>query len=211
MSVSTPGQGGTVPAKLAVVGQFTADRERLLIRGISPKEIRDRYFAAERTADGRIKAIDHGDNSVVGRSKADPYARIFGSELVMWDLFAAWWDWPKQSLGESERIAGRECTLVRSQTDVAASPVREVVSCVDLDGRLSLRTQFFGNKHQLIRTIMVEKTIRKEFGLKAAKRLSITGEGGTTSEVEIYGGDEHYAVSADTFTVLDSGSSIDQQ
>jgi hypothetical protein len=203
MSVSTTVAGAARTLKIAVIGQFTSERERLLVRGISPPEIRNRYFAAGRSADGRIRAIEYGENFADGHAETNPFAKLFGSELVLWDMFGAWWDWPRQLEGEMERSSGRDCTLVRSESDAAPSPIREVISCIDLDGRLSLNTQLFGSRHTLVRTIAVQKTMRKDSGFKAAKRLTVAGAGGAVSEIEVYSGDEHYAVPAETFASLD--------
>jgi hypothetical protein len=203
MNVSTTVAGASRVLKISVVGQFLAGRERLLIRGISPPEIRNHYVAAERSADGQIRAIEYGENIADGHGEANPFARLFDSELVLWDMFGAWWDWPSQIQRETEKSAARDCTQVRSLVDAVTSPIREVISCVDLDGRLSLTTQLFGNRHMLIRTISVEKTIRKDSGWKAAKRLTITGADGSASEIEVYSGDEHYAVPPETFARLE--------
>jgi hypothetical protein len=189
--------------KVAVIGQFSAERGRLLIRGISPDRVRNRFFAAERRADGGIRPITYGEQISSGIAEIDPFTKLFDSELVMWDMFGPWWSWPKQSLGGTEQIAGHDCTIVRSQSDAAASPIREVISCVDKNARLSLRTQLFDGKHTLIRTISVEQTMRKEFGVMAAKKMLITGADHSVTEVEVYSGDEHYAITADTFSSLD--------
>jgi len=203
MSVSTAVAGVPHTLKIAVVGQFTDERERLLIRGISPPEIRNRYVAAERSADGRITAIAYGENFAADHAEADPFAKLFGSELVLWDMFGAWWDWPRQTQGDLEASGGRDCIPVRSVSDAATAPIREVQSCVDPGGRLALKTQLYGSRHMLLRTISVEKTMRKDSGLKAAKRLTVAGVGASVSEIEVYSGDEHYAVPADTFARLE--------
>jgi len=211
MSISTSGTGESKSLKIAVVGQFLGDRERLLVRGISPKEIRNRFFAAERSADGRIRAIEYGENSAHMATEVDPFAGLFGSEMVLWDMFGIWWDWPKQSLGETERIAGRDCTPLHSQSNIATVPIREVVSCVDQDGRLSLKTQLFDGRHLLLRTIFVGRTMRRDSGTKAAKRLRITGQGGAVSEIDVYDGDEHYSISPETFAALESAPPVGKQ
>ncbi|HXU92597.1 MAG TPA: hypothetical protein VFP33_02975 [Gallionella sp.] len=191
-----------MPFKIAVIGQIGNEKQRLLIRGISPDAVRNRYFAAEKTADGRIRAIEYGEGSA-GVAETSPTERLFDSGLVVWDMFGPWWNWPKQELGGTERIAGRECTLVRSQTDAVNAPIREVVSCVDKDARLSLRTQLFDRRHAIIRTISVERTMRKESGAMAAKKLSVTDADKAVTEIEVYSGDEEYLIGADTFTKLD--------
>ncbi len=204
MNISTVKPDGRRSAsfKLAVIGQFAADRQRLLIRGISPDKVRHRFFAAERSAEGRIRSIEYGESSSDDIAEVHPLTKLFDSDLVIWDMFGSWWSWPKQSLAGTEQIAGRNCTLVRSQSDAAISPIREVVSCVDRDARLSLRTQLFDSRRALIRTISVEQTMRKESGLMAARRMSIVGADNSLTEVDVYGGDEHYLIAADAFAPL---------
>ncbi|HEX5363059.1 MAG TPA: hypothetical protein VFW59_02225 [Gallionella sp.] len=191
-----------MPFKLAVIGQIDAKRQRLLIKGISPDMVRNRFVVAERNADGRIRAIGYTEPSAADIGKVDPTAPLFDSGLVLWDMLAPWWEWPRQNMGETEQIAGRSCTLVRSQTDENFSPIREVISCVDEKARLSLRTQLFDRRHTLIRTISVKQTMRKDSGALAAKKLTITDH--AVTEVEVYSGDEHYQVTADTFAQFDA-------
>ena len=190
--------------KAAVIGQFGPDRQRLTIRGISPEQVRNRSLIAERSNDARIKVIEYGVQSGDG----NPYGNLFDSGIVLWDMFSPWWDWPKQQLRGRDRLAGHDCTVISSQSDADNSPIREVVSCVDPDTKLSLRTQLFDSRHALIRTISVGQVIRKQSGYGAAKRLSIVSADNSLTEVEVYGGDEHYAITAATFAPLDSQSSI---
>lgn len=199
--VTQPDGRRSAPFKIAVIGQVSADRQRLLIRGISPERVRGRFAAAERTADGRIRALAYEEPSAA--RKADPFARLFDSGMTLWDMFGAWWSWPGQESGGIERIAGRECTLVRSRGG-DAGPVREVATCVDRDARLALKTQLFDRRQRLLRTLAVERTMRKESGALGAKKLLITESGGTITEIEVYGGDEQYLVTDDTFAVLDA-------
>lgn len=207
MQVATIAANGrrAMPFKLSVVGQVGKDRQRLRIRGISPDKVRGRYVATERNADGRIRAIQYGESPSGSVEKADPAARLFDSGLVLWDMFGAWWNWPQQSIEGSDKIDGRACTLVRSRTDDGASPVREVLSCVSGDAKLSLRTQLYDRRHALLRTIAVKQTMRKESGALAAKKLTVTEADRTVTEVEVYSGDEYYLVDADTFALLDNG------
>ena len=75
MSVAVIGVDGARahPVKLAVIGRFTEKSQRLLVRGISPEAVRERYVAAERAEDGAIRAIGYrsADPNAV---PADPYA-----------------------------------------------------------------------------------------------------------------------------------------
>lgn len=205
MEVATIAANGrrALPFKLSVVGQVGKDRQRLRIRGISPDKVRGRYVAAERNADGRIRAIQYNEAGNI--EKTDPAAGLFDSGLVLRDMFGEWWNWPQQSIEGTDRIDDRACTLVRSRTDDGASPVREVLSCVNADAKLSLRTQLYDRRHALLRTIAVKQTMRKESGALAAKKLAITEADRTVTEVEVYSGDEHYLVDAGTFAPLDSG------
>jgi hypothetical protein len=206
MSVATVlPNGRRLPnCKLAVIGQFGVESERLLIRGISPDKVRDLFFAAERRADGEIRSMAFAGNAAARGAQTDPFANVLQSGLTMWDMLSPWWNWQKQELGGTERIAGSDCSIVRSQADSAAAAIREVVSCVDRDAGLSLRTQLFDGRHALIRTIFVVQTVRRESGATAARRLLITGAGNTTTEIDLYSGDEHYRVPADTFVPLDA-------
>ena len=189
--------------KLAVIGQSGADGERLLIRGISPDRVRDLFFAAERRADGEIRSIAFAGDAASRSAQADSFANLLGSGLSLWDLLSPWWNWQQQEFGGTERIGGRDCSIVRSLSDSPASAIREVVSCVDRDAGLALRTQLFDGRHALVRTIFVVQTMRRESGATAARRLLITGVGNATTEIDFYSGDEHYRVPADAFVPLD--------
>jgi hypothetical protein len=212
MNLSTVQPDGrrSPPLKLAVIGQLSTERERLLFRGISPDKVRNRFFAAEKRANSEIRSIAYGEHVSGSLVEATPFTKVFDSDLVIWDMFAPWWHWPKQSLGGTEQIAGHDCTIVRSQSDAGISPIREVISCVDENARLSLRTQLFDGQHALVRTISVEQTMRKESGVMAAKRMSIKGVDNSITEVEVYSGDEHYRITADTFSSFDSRPTINQ-
>lgn len=186
------------PLKLAVIGQVSSDRQRLLIRGISPEPVRNRSYTVERSSDGRIRAVDSE------HAGFDVSARMFDSGLVAWDMLSPWWGWPKQFLEGTEQINGRECQKLRSVTDDEKSPVREVESCVDQQARLSLRTRLFDSRHVLIRTTTVEKVMRKgDGGAMAAKKLVIREGGKMLTDIEVYAGDEQYEITADTFAALD--------
>jgi len=189
--------------KFAVIGQVGKNRQRLLIRGIAPKQIRNRHIAAERDSDGPIRAISYENTAINVSAGLDPASRLFGSGMVLWDLFAPWWNWSRQEwIGN--RLSGENgCTAIHSQTGGNAL-VREVVSCVDRDAKLSLNTQLFDREHKLLRTIAVERTMRKTSGKLAAKKLTITERDGTVTEVEVYSGDENYVITADTFAALDA-------
>jgi negative regulator of sigma E activity len=182
------------PVKLAIIGQSDATRRRLLLRGIAPETVRGELRLAEYRA-GCLHAVD-------GQGAADPFAPLFNTSLVAWDMLSPWWDWPRQSLAGNDRVAGRACTLVRSRNDDKDAPIREVLSCVDANAGLSLRTQLFDGKGALVRSVAVVATMRKESGLLAAKKVAIAA-GDKLSEAETYSGDEHYEVPADAFAKLE--------
>jgi hypothetical protein len=77
-----------LPFKVAIIGQIDAARERLVIRGIAPERIRNRFIAAERRDAGPIRAVAYRESPAAGRAQADPFLPIFDSNLVVWDLFA---------------------------------------------------------------------------------------------------------------------------
>jgi hypothetical protein len=190
------------PFKLAVIGQITADKQRLLLRGISPESIRNHSYAAGRGVNGRIKALENHASREY--RDASPHAQLFDSGLVLWDMFSPWWGWPKQMLDGTEQIAGHVCLILRSVSNDENSPVREVESCVDPQAKLSLRTRLFDAQHILIRTTLVKQFMRRgESGVSVAKKLAITDAGRMLTEIEIYAGDEQYQISADTFAILD--------
>lgn len=177
--------------KLSLVGRFEPDRRSLAIRGIAPE-----------TVNGQIMVIDHaaGCTRAADRSgSVDPFAELHGSGLAAWDLVAPWLDWQQQSLGGGDRVAGRECTVLRSRND--DGPIREVRSCVDTEAGLTLRTRLFDAQGRLLRSIQVLATTRKESGALAARRIAIT-RGDRHTELEAYSGDEHYEVPADAFALV---------
>jgi negative regulator of sigma E activity len=186
--------------KIAVIGQFEPERSRLSIRGIAPEAIRGQPLTAEYRA-GCLRAA--------GRDgAADPFALLFGTPLVVWDMLTPWWDWPEQTHIGNDQVAGRACTVIRSRSKTNAAPVREVQSCIDAEAGLSLRTRFFDAKGQLLRTAQVLTTFRAESGRLAAKKISITPAGQQATTLETYSGDEHYEVPADTFVPLERQQAI---
>jgi hypothetical protein len=194
------------PLKLAVIGQSGRERERLLIRGIAPAAVRNRVIAAERGADGEIRAVIDGTSGGGRPVPADPFMTLFDSGLVLWDLFGPWWGWPIQTLGDTQRLGGHDCIGIRSRTDAGTAVIREVESCIDRADRLALRTQLYDDRRTLIRTISVEESMHYEVGAVAARRLSIAGADQALTEIEVYSADPHYAIAADTFAVLDAAA-----
>jgi hypothetical protein len=197
------------PFKVAVIGQMSADNQRLLVRGISPDAVRGRYVAAGRGSDGHINAVAY--RTADKYAAVDPNARLFNSGLVAWDMFTPWWSWSQQTLGGTDQINGRECRKIRSATDDASGSVREVESCVDLTAKLSLRTRLYDNRHALLRTTTVAAVMHKgDGGRLIAKKLVITDASHTRTEVEVYAGDDQYEISAETFAVLDHPTRVEQ-
>lgn len=198
------------PLKLAVIGQIFADRQRLVIRGISPEAARNRSYAVERGSDGRIRGVE--SRAAGEQNEFDPHARMFDSGLVAWDMLSPWWGWPKQILEGTEQIDGRDCLNLRSVTDDEKSPISEVESCVDIQAKISLRMRLYDKRHVLIRTTLVKQVIRKgDSGAVAAKKLAIRDAAKMLTDIEVYAGDEQYEITADTFAALDKLTHNEQQ
>jgi hypothetical protein len=189
------------PFKLAVIGQMSAGRQRLLLRGIAPETVRDRFVAAQRGSDGKIRVVSY--RAAKQPEEIDPQDKLFDSGLSAWDMFTPWWDWPKQFLQGKDRVGGRECEKIQSSTDEQDSAVREVESCVDKQAGISLRTRLFDAHHVLLRTTSVSSVMRKDNGAQAAKKIAITDAGKIRTDIEVYAGDEEYQVTAETFSALD--------
>ncbi len=197
------------PFKVAVIGQMQADRQRLLVRGISPATVRNHYFAAEKNTAGVIRAIAYAEQADGVAMPAQ--TNLFDSGMIIWDMLSPWWDWPKQTLGELEQVAGHACTVVTSQTPTDDFQVAEVVSCIDQEARLSLRTRLFDKRHRLIRTFTVEHMMRTASGAMAAKGVTITETDHSRTEIEVYSGDENYLISPETFARLDALLPVQKQ
>jgi len=191
------------PFKVAVIGQLLDDRQRLLVRGISPESVRNHYYAAERAADGNIRAIAYSEQPATDSTEISSQTRLFDSGMVLWDMLSPWWDWPKQTLGTAGQFIGHGCTTVVSHAP-ADSPIGKVSSCVERDEKLSLRTQLFDKQNKSSRTLNVERMMKMESGAMAAKKLSITETDNTRTEIEVYSGDENYFINTATFSRLDA-------
>jgi len=193
----------SAPIKVAVIGQVNADRQRFLVRGISPEAIRNRYIATMKNAAGSITAFEYGPDEAGRPVSLDLFAGIFKTDFVIWDLFGAWWDWPYQTDEGFGEVHGRRCLSIRSRP-AAVLLVKEVVSCVDREHAVALSTQLYDTQNRLRRTILVEKLMRRNSGAGVtAKRITIVDEHGAHSEIEVYGGDEQYQVSPETFGALE--------
>jgi hypothetical protein len=205
MKISSAGPDGkqSAPFKIAVVGQIDSQRERLAISGISPPSVHGHSYAAEKTADGRIRVVEYGTRFPADLTEIEPTTRVFGSGLVVWDMLAPWWHWPKQISGGADHIDGRDCQNIRSVTNAGTASILEVVSCVDAKTKLPLRTQLFDRQHILLRTISTRQMMHMESGAMAVRRLTIADADHSVTDVEVYSGDDHYAISTATFAPLD--------
>lgn len=203
LSVIQPDGARAVPVRLAIIGQIGIERQRLLIRGISPEAVRNRLIVAERAADGRVQAFEYQAGNV-GEVATDPYRRLYNSGLVVWDMFAPWWDWQTQTLGATRQISGRECRQLRSVAEASAGEIAEVLSCVNETARLALGTELLDAHRRPLRTLTVQHLMRKASGAMTAKKLTVTEADRTVTEIEIYAGDEHYEIAPDTFARLDA-------
>ncbi len=193
------------PFKLAVIGQFSPGKRRLLLRGLSPDSVRKQVYAAEDSGDGRIRAVELRARTAGDYADFSPYLKMFNSGLLAWDMFSQWWSWSKQTQEGMARLNGRECALIHSWAEDKNSVVQEVESCVDQQAKLALRTRIFGSRHTLQRTTEVTKFSRKDdAGALMAKKLSITDADNTRTEIEVYAGDEEYQISTETFSMLGS-------
>jgi hypothetical protein len=193
-----------LPIKVAVIGQFLENKQRLLIRGISPDAVRKVFFATERNRDNKFTLLEYVNESVIDQAERDPFAKIFNTGMVPWDMFSPWWDWGRQELQGSKKINGHDCTLIHSWTDEKSSVIREVESCVDIRAKLSLWTSIFGGDHELLRTYEVIQWVHKGNGKEMmAKKLRITDVDKTITELEVYAGDEEFYISEKIFSMFD--------
>lgn len=190
------------PFKLSIVGQRTRHHQRLLLRGISPTSIQQQRIAAEIRA-SEITAVSYADapNSRITPIAADQ--GIFDSGLVLWDMFAPWWDWPEQRVLGTAKVRGQECIMLWSGGNPNAG-AQAVISCIDVAQKIALKTEIFGEHQKLLRVIEVLSTLRLESGTVSAKKIQLRDARNTITESEIYSGDENYEVNDALFTSLDS-------
>jgi hypothetical protein len=192
------------PLKVAVIGQINADKQRMVIRGISPDWVHEQYFAVEQLSDGRVKAVQYRSAKIAELAPFDVHAKLLESNLVAWDMLSPWWSWPSQILAGESRINGRDCINIRSINNNKNAAVREVESCVDQQAKISLRTKIFGAQQQLLRmTIVVKLMAKGEEGVMMAKKLAIQDAAKMRTEVEVYAGDEQYQIAPETFSALE--------
>ncbi|MDE2368264.1 MAG: hypothetical protein KGN16_04775 [Burkholderiales bacterium] len=193
LTLRDPADGSSTPQRIAIVGEFGAQRRRIALRGIAPANIANRRYRAELGADARVRLLEP--------ALADVQAPVWGSALVPWDLLGAWWDWPVQELGGADQAAGHACRWLHSRPPAAAAGggVTAVDSCIDAADGVALVTRCWGPRHRLLRSIEVTRLLRKSSGLAAAKSALIRAADGTTTAIEVYDGDEHHAIVADDF------------
>ena len=204
-AVTTDSMGHrSVPVRFSVIGQFEADRLRLVFRAIAPSEVRDRTLAAELASDGSIIAVERLPANPPAAKAADPFGTLFGSELVIWDLLAPWWYWPAQAVEGSATFSGQKCQVVRSRPRAARAPIAEAISCVRPDALLSLSTELLNSRGEVVRTILLIQTARRESGALTPRRFTVIAAKGSVTQVEVYSADEHHPIDATTFAMLDS-------
>lgn len=203
--VIAPDGRRAMPMKIAVIGQMRENRQRLLVRGISPESVRDRVVIAERNASGRIQSYSYAGRFDGAAKSVDPFSRIFGSGLVLWDLFTPWWDWPLQADVTGKPAGDHACLWVSSQTKEAASAsIRTVESCVEAKAALAWQTRLLNAQREPVREIKVSSAVRRSVGAGlAAKKLSIVEANKTVTEIEVYAGDEEYVISPEMFAPLE--------
>lgn len=203
VSVIHPDGARDIPFKVAVVGQANAQQQRLLLRGIEPAALRGQHYAVERTKTGAIKAV--AAHAPQTRTEFVVYEPLFNSGLVMWDMFSPWWDWPQQALLGTDTVNGQACIKLRSVNDNTHAPIRTVESCIAEQSKLSLRTRWFDARHTLLRSAVVQATLRKADGAgQLAKQISLRDASGRVTEISVYAGDEQYQISPETFNLLDA-------
>lgn len=202
MQIASSASATKIPVKLAVVGQIDAQRQRLMLRGISPAKLRGSFIAVEEQAGHEMVAIRYQGEKPDAMEAFDISSSAFDSGLVVWDMLAPWWRWPNQQFAGADQVGGKPCTLLRS-TAAKGGHVSEVISCIDVKEHLALSVALYDQQHQLLRTLVVDKPMRKHDGQLAAKVLSIQLPHDETVQVNAYSGDEDYTISEAQFAPLD--------
>ncbi len=199
--VTLPDGAHPAPLKLSVIGQMTRERQRVLVRGIAPASVKDRYIVAERVTGGSVRAWRY--DAKLKPQAVSPMEGIFGSSLAVWDFFTPWWGWHKQEMLGAGKVRGHDCDKIRSQADQPADKVQYVESCIDSKTGVAFETRQYDARHVLQRESSVVALIRKESGGQAAKKSRVKDGSGKVSAIDVYAGDEEYQVTAETFAVLD--------
>lgn len=199
--VTLPNGAHPAPLKLSIIGQMSQERQRVLVRAISPAAVKDHYVVAERVTGRPMQAWAY--DVKLALMAIAPTDGLFGTGLVTWDLFTPWWSWRRQELLGAGKVNGHDCEQIRSLADEPDSRVQSVESCINSTTGVSYRTRLYDGQHALLRETRVEALVRKENGGQAAKKSRIKDGSGKTTDIEVYAGDEEYQVTAETFAVLD--------
>lgn len=192
-------------SRVAVVGRNLAEAGSVVVRSLVRSAGQPASIVARLDADGTVRAV-RVESSAGGPAVAiDPGADRPFAGLSIWDMLTPWWQWPRQTLNGQTNVGGHDCSLVTSSGpgDLA---VRSVVSCVDLDGRIALRTDLLDRNGERLRRIEVTQTLRNSKGTLSPKKIRITEPGRMPLEVEVYAGDEHYVVDPGVFLLLDGAA-----
>ncbi len=194
------------PFKLALIGQFNQAHDRMLVRGISPANVQGLHIYSERDGAGNIHTVsyrsDTSDSASDAFSPINPELGLFGSDLTIQDFYWPWFRWRNQTLAGEGRANGKVCQLLKSVNDDPASLMQEVVSCIDTESNIALRTEIYGAHHRLSRIIDVVATVSNRQGQVVAKTIRVTGERCAATEARVYSGDEEYPIRSNTFPVL---------
>ncbi len=200
--VTHPNGAHEPPFKVAVVGQASAQQQRLLLRGIEPAALRVQRYVAERKFAGKTLTIRARAAQPSGNFALDE--PLFNSGLVLGDMFSPWWDWSQQTLLGTDKVKGHACLKVRSVNDDVHAPIQTVESCVDTQAQLSLRTRWYDAQQVLQRSAVVGATLRKAEGSgQLAKQVSLRDATGQITDINIYAGDEQYQITPQTFELLE--------
>ncbi|MEO8921839.1 MAG: hypothetical protein ABI330_03255 [Caldimonas sp.] len=195
--------------RVAVIGRSLADASSVVVRSLVRLVGQPASVVARLQADGTVHAVRVESSATGPAVTIDPVADRPFAGLSIWDMLTPWWQWPRQALHGHANVGGRDCSLVTSS---GAGPlaVRSVVSCIDLDGRIALRTDLFDANGERLRRIEVTQTMRNSKGSLSPKKIRITEPGQAPLEVDVYAGDEHYVIDPGAFSVLDGAAARGQ-
>lgn len=201
-SVEQPGEPA-LRATILIIGVVDAHGQRLLLRGLTPRNFRERHVAVALLPGEVARAIQYTRDGPDARN-VDLHAPLYGSGLTLFDLLGVWWQWPHQRLEGTLAFDGHACTQIRSRPEHPQSPVAEVLSCVDPQTRLAWHTQLLDARGGTLRAITVARSSRRTGGRAAARLLHISDAHGGSTTAEVYSGDENYAIPPGTFATLEA-------
>ena len=196
-SVSREGEAAEAALKVTLVGRREEAAQRLLIRAVAPDAFRGQAVSVDTGAGNAVRAAGYGTAGETGARAVDPYAPVFGSDLVPWDFLSLWWRWPKQARVGEEAEMGYECVVIESSG--ARGPVARVRSWVAPALRIPLRVEFYGADGRLLRAMRVQQVARRSNGGTAAKLVTIASANKAQSRFEIYGGEEDLELPPEAF------------